>query len=391
MMTSQIVLAAALLVPAQDKQPSPNPAAPAPADRNFNLTAGIEVRTIQEATNEQIEVMRALLARKLGRTAGAQPMMQPSPTLGGSALFQDLPGGTYYPGGQGLIAGFPPANRNIATSVEAMVEGAYLDGYGVVFTVTLPATARDPRAGTDAKPEPILTDWERERRRLLGQPVPEKTTTPKQTSISDILVKLLADNGKNFTALKEDERVVIAVTFRGHASGATAIVPPPTTNSVVDTSASVLNQPQPARENRFATLENLGDLHLKQGQPDKAIEAYIKAAAAAEQESTDKNESSSRDRASHALTRLAQAYLAAGKMDEARRAMDRAQVVREEKEESPAKTAPGTNNKAPEFRGPARLTVSAPKKLLDLVGNGQMSMDEFRKRVTAEYAPAAKH
>ena len=38
-------------------------------------------------------------------------------------------------------------NSVTARADRPAVEGTYLDGYGVVFTVTLPATGRDPRPG----------------------------------------------------------------------------------------------------------------------------------------------------------------------------------------------------------------------------------------------------
>ena len=37
---------------------------------------------------------------------------------------------------------------------------------------------------------------------------------------------------------------------------------------------------------------------------------------------------------------------------------------------------------------PAKLVISAPKKLLDLVGSGKLTFEEFRKNATIEYQPA---
>src|SRR5437899_57011 len=49
------------------------------------------------------------------------------------------------------------------------VEGTYLDSYGVVFTVTLPATGRDPRPGATGPKETVgLSDWDREQKALRG-------------------------------------------------------------------------------------------------------------------------------------------------------------------------------------------------------------------------------
>jgi hypothetical protein len=379
-MISQIVLTTLLLTSGQDN-PKPN------TDAQIALVYKAEYQTGREATNEQVEVMRALLIRKL-HSAGvptAQPLANFQPQMASSGGYY---GGSY---DSGMTVGQNRLQIGYSLTNDPPVEGAYLDGYGIIFTVTLPATSRDPMATTDGKPEPAMTEWERERRRLLGQPVPDKAPPPKRASISEVLIKLLAENGKYFAGLKEDERVLIAVTFRGHATGSTVAGAQPSANSSADATASFLNQ-LAAREDRVASLESLGDLHLKQGQPDKAIEAYSKALVAADEAANDANrdEPASRARVSNALVRLAQAYLAAGKVDEARATMDRAKTAREEKPRADSGPKPRTANKAAQLRVPARLTVSAPKKLLDQVGSGQISLDEFRKKVTVEYAPAGK-
>jgi tetratricopeptide (TPR) repeat protein len=377
-MITQIALATLLLAPGQE-EPKRDPVAP------IALTYKVEYQTGREATNEQIEVMRALLLRKV-HSAGASTT-QPLANLQPQANFN----GAYDGGLMGTSNRMLVGSSYYPTATEPPIEGAYLDGYGVVFNVTLPTTSRDPMASADGKPEPSVTDWERERRRLLGQPLPEKAPAPKRASVSDVLVKLLAENGKNFAGLKEDERVVIAVTFRGQANAATFTKAPAAVNTATDATPSFLGQ-FAAREDRVTSLENLGDLHLKQGQPDKAIEAYSKALEAADEAANDpkRDEPASRARVSNALVRLAQAYLAAGKVDEARATMDRAKTSREEKPRANADPKPRAANKTAQLRVPTRLTLSAPKKLLDQVGNGQMSLDDFRKKVTVEYVPSGK-
>jgi tetratricopeptide (TPR) repeat protein len=245
----------------------------------------------------------------------------------------------------------------------------------------------EPKTGdSGSTAPPALSEWDREQRRLRGEPVPEKATAPKAPSVSETILKLLAENGKHFTALKDDERVTVAVAFRGHSAYPMAV----TKSEPASSGYFQAIYGSEAREDRVGSYKNLGDLHLKQGQPDKAIEAYTKAVSAAEDEAkanpkATPDQSTGHDQVTDSLTKLAQAYLAAGKMDEARDTMDRVKKSREK----PATTA----NKAPQpgkHTQPARLTVSATKKLLDQVGSGTMTFDEFRKQATVEYFAAGR-
>ncbi len=364
MMSCELALAAALLAPAQ-------------ADR-------------RPAVDEQIEVMRALLIRRLGRAPSTYSWSYD----GSNNLFSGVA-----PGGGGTARALAadlsnyvgqaqaPGYRWTATAHEAAVEGTYLDGYGAVFAVTLPPTDHDPRPGADGSKAPAgLSDWEREQRQLRGEPLPEQPARVRQgQSVGDVVLKLLADNGKHFTGLKPDERVTIAVTFRG-----------PPVHAPVRVTTSALGQPQrataygapapvnPAAEPQSARdLALLGDLHLKQGQPQQAVEAYQKALKMIAADTP----TGAAALAAEYYAKLAQAYAAAGKLDEARDALDHA------RDERP-KTAQPAKAKAPPQVGPprlpARLTISAPKKLLDDVGGGKVSYDEFRKQATVEYVAAGK-
>ena len=134
----------------------------------------------------------------------------------------------------------------------------------------------------------------------------------------------------------------------------------------------------------MSTLENIGDLHLKQNQPQLAIEAYAKAVAAAENQAR-QNPAGGNERLRTALLKLSQAFLAAGKIDDARQAMDRAEIGKGKSARRPTSRPLKSTLTA----RPARLNISAPKKLLDQVGNGKISLDEFRKQATVEYFPAA--
>jgi hypothetical protein len=276
------------------------------------------------------------------------------------------------------------------------VEGAYLSGYGVVFTVALPATDRNPLPGSGTpKSAPAMTEWEREQRRLRGEPLPERTgVVTSKPSVGDILLKLLAENGKHFTSLKDDERVTIAVTFRAVSNQAKPVTfttlpdkPPLNVETISGTlklsgagPLAIVDQSQSVRD-----LELLGDLHLKQGEPQAAIEAFRKALSLAEKEVAQAPaDQDARNRLLGTLRKLAQANLAAGKDDEARALMAKTATL---------ESKPMTVNLAPKPAAavrPARLTISASKKLLDQVGNGKISLDEFRKQAMVEYSSTGK-
>jgi hypothetical protein len=379
MMTLELTLAVALLAPAQ-----PDPPTPPPLTGNVTLT---NVTTVRQAMDEQIEIMRALMIRKLG-VGGGPVIGRPVVTFGATYDPSATGYGTTLVDGPANPYHSQAANRAMpSTGAEGSVEGVYIEGTGVVFAVVMPATGQDPRPGAvGPKSEPILSDWEKEQRRLRGEPIPDQSPKPTYDSVGDVLLKLLADNGKNITGLKDDERVTITVVFR--SSG------PPQPLAVTENtrfSAGMGTRGfefgSTAASGPFAedqALEMLGDLHMKQGEPQQAIDAYRKAVAAAEADSA-KNPDAGHKRLHSALLKLASAWLVAGMPDEAARTMDRAKAL--------GATSPQTANRAvrPPPRVatplPARLTISAPKKLLDQGGSGKMSMDEFRKQATVEYTP----
>src|SRR5262249_20195044 len=95
-------------------------------------------------------------------------------------------------------------------------EGVYLKGQGIVYTVTMPPPADDPRP-RGSRPTPQgLSDWERMRKQLRGEKpaAPGAAAESKQPSVADVVLKLLADNGHNFKHLGDTESITVVVTFR---------------------------------------------------------------------------------------------------------------------------------------------------------------------------------
>src|SRR5262245_47338857 len=164
--------------------------------------------------SEDIEVMRRLLQRSIENAVG--PLSHAAPRARGANTRTDFipsitnelftqPNTSGYQNTLSTIYGVGLTDYMTISRVHtsAPVEGNYLKGYGVVFTITLPrsaATTPAPSTQPAAKP---LSDWERTRRELLGQPAPEAPATPPATrpALIDALLKCLADNGRHFSQL----------------------------------------------------------------------------------------------------------------------------------------------------------------------------------------------
>jgi hypothetical protein len=136
-------------------------------------------------------------------------------------------------------------------------EGVYLEGYGAVYTATLPAlpVVHDPHSGREvflneqncatchsspfdaaqSAPKPAAkapSRWEQIRKELTGEPAdePQKESPPKPggksktpagmspedaaRSLADSLLKVLAENGQHCTELADDERIALAITLQ---------------------------------------------------------------------------------------------------------------------------------------------------------------------------------
>jgi hypothetical protein len=264
-------------------------------------------------------------------------------------------------------------------------EGVYLKGHGVVCTLTLPRPAHDPTAETSPPPGQPISPWDRIRRELHGGkagPTEQKGAAPREVSLAVIVLRVLAENGRHFTELPENESITVVITFRGpeprpgaggagwvqrnppggHPKGIQQV--PMTFKSEVKDKAGGPSSGQ--------DYELLGDLSLKQGKSDEAIRAY---------ESALKTEPVA-PRAAKLFPKIAQAYLAQGKVEEARRSLDRALEFATQKAgpQPAAKPAPAAHSPLP-----AKLIVSASRRLLDQVGSGRMTFEEFRKEASAEY------
>lgn len=196
-------------------------------------------------------------------------------------------------------------------------EGVYLKGYGVVYTATLPPPPSDPTAGSkaDARNKAPLDPWERTRMELHGQtPEPEAKAVPAHPSLSEVILKVLAENGRHFGGLQDGERITVAVTFREGANGVNyppsatwqnlppnyylyqprpggmpslppgaappgGSIPPPASPPPGGGFGALIRTGQ-ATPDWLTDVRNevlLGDLHLKQGKGEDAVTSYMSA------------------------------------------------------------------------------------------------------------------
>jgi hypothetical protein len=192
----------------------------------------------------------------------------------------------------------------------------------------------------------------------------------------------MARNGHRLRHLAAGERLTIALEIEGQARdygtawpvGPDSFRPESTsaadggaweaeTPTATDGARDYFRAPDPALESRVLS----GDLHLRQGNYEKAIEAFQQAADAYRQDST-------------VRTRLLHALAGAGKYAEARALLDRLAAG------TGAGGAADRQEQA-RFAVPGRLVLSATKESLDEAGTGSMPLEEFRKQVQVTYFP----
>lgn len=292
--------------------------------------------------------------------------------------------------------GYPINNPHTKPQVTLDTEGIYLKGQGVIYTMTLPPSAEDPRPEAPRPPQRTVSDWDRVRRELRNEK-PEDEDQSKKTkhaTLGDMVLKVLADNGHHLAQLGANESLTIAITFRS-AGGSEDVA---NTILVGELKNASPNDAQPAQTagNTTATTttgssggtsttsttgktsvndyELLADLQAKQGKTDEAIKAY--------REALEQKPGANKD--AEINRKLATLLLSQNKVAEARAALDRLEAdlrsVSNQKAAAPKKET----NRRPDVL-PAKLIISAPKNLLDQVGAGKITYDDFKKACTVEY------
>jgi hypothetical protein len=402
--------------PAQS-QPPPGPALPGVTQ---GPQAGQDVKAAPSPSadmQEDIEILRRLLDNAFAETYGFNPRRPIQPL----AVFRGTLTGSYkLEDGQSF--------RNIASEVTPHTEGVYLKDYGVVYTATLPPTGFDLMPGSqpaDADKAPP-DDWERIRKQIRGdKPDPENRIVAGHRPLSAVILRVLADNGKHFGRLADGERITVAVTFRGAANcgnchqnpwkGDPILGDDPNVQSTTSSSdtrpsqrlpktayyRSVLEADSPAETPAWLTdVRNsilLGDLHMKQGKPHQAIEAYQialgKMGNALSPSSSKGDQLAGLLVGVDACNKLADAYVRIGDSDsQAAEVLKKASELAKKAEELTGGAVPA-NQPSARAALPAKLIVTATKKQLDDVGSGKLTFEAFCKAAPVEYvtpAPAAE-
>jgi len=310
----------------------------------------------------------------------------------------------------------------------------YLDGYGVVYQLETPPLYQVIEVVEAQHPAPRkpLSVWEKTRRRLRGEKVEEldlleyrlRTVTkqlasaPTKDQMVEKLLALLAENGHNFEHLADDDRLTVAITFRQAAASAgdksktsylravKEILPSggvkvsgtwPVPYSHVTQPAALPGPPAqdvpPPLDTRTGGLafgklthELTGDLHLRQGDYKKAIEAYEKNLR--QSFSTESlygrikfpPEGLSKQNRS-LMQKLSQAQIGAGNFDKARKLLDNLSRA-----EAAAHQATRSNKRSNETSpSAAQLVVSVKKSDLDAVAAGKLPHETFKKQASVRY------
>jgi hypothetical protein len=291
-------------------------------------------------------------------------------------------------------------------------EGTYLAGVGVVYTITLPPLPEDAHA-PPAKPAPApLSEWDRVRKQLLGEKV-EAPAAPerKQASLTDTVLKALADNGRHFKQLGPNESLTVVITFRGSESafvkgaemapgrwhvGVTAdpnlpgsaaprgSPPAGPRPGVAGAPGTPYQGPSyapggvpsagmpPANPSTATDYALLADLQLKQGRVAEAIAGYQRAVEL---------NPGSRELVS-LYRKLAQAYLAQEQDAKARDAVERAMQFLKAVQKAAVAPVHATGMAA--ALPSQQLIISVPRSLLDRVAAGQISFPQFRDAAHVE-------
>jgi tetratricopeptide (TPR) repeat protein len=337
-----------------------------------------------EKLHENIEIFRRILDRKLqplyptythqtfGMAGMQGGMMGMQAGMGG--MMPGMPGmqggmGGGLGGGMGMAGGMMP----VVVPMRSL-EGVYLKGQGVVYTATL--SSLDPPSKA-AKAEIIkpVSEWESVRRQLHNEKEePKKPEASKPQSLSDVLLKELAENGHHFSQLGDDESLTIVLTV--HETSTSASTQKSGGSGAAKTESKAANT-SPGLDDRGkgGDLELLGDLHQRQGHYQEAITSFQKAMEL---------KPGSKEAAS-LYRKLAQCYLALERIEEAQTSLNRyteflknAQLVRNPKSssENAAKLSPTVL--------PVKLIISVPKKLLGEIKAGRISFEDFCRQANVE-------
>lgn len=418
----------------------------APAATRAEPGAPQKATTDMKAMYEDIEVMRRLLARELNNHRDVQsPWLFQLSNANDKTYTNTVNKGLQWLGAQQglgasssdkagintlfslLAAGAVDGNTfyvppQVHSTAAIPFEGIYLKGHGVAFTATIPfsetVVLNTPnkslallsgcgKCHTDQSVRTLVTPqvettpksssaWEQMQKEVRGISEPAKSQADAHVRVQDICspgnlteiyLKLFAENGFNFKQLPAGEYLTVAITFG--EPGKEGV------KAERLLTASIMQSYQNAFAAAYKTAEEvaaLGDLHAKQHKHDEAMKCYSDAikrlesqpltfhgelSAAAAKENTEKGTRLLRN----AYTKQAQELLALGKLNEARAALDKGAnaIV---KLGATTNSSAATNVAASTL--PAKLIMCVSKKSLDDVHAGTIDMEQFKKQADVQ-------
>ncbi len=387
MLVLSVVVFSPSLLHAQQLPSSQAPGSNSTAPSPLSAFPGTD-STNYDKMYEDIEILRRILDRKLEPLYPSHPS-KTSGMVGMQGGMVGMQGGMA--GMQGGMRGMSGMSLGLQSMIYPAVipirslEGVYLKRQGVIYTATLSSLQPPAKVETDgsardwAASVPITLmpadEWESVQRKVRKEKEePKKPEASKPPSLSDVLLKVLAENGHHFSQLGENESLTIVITVHktnppssarksaGGGSGGSA----KTVSKQTNTSRS-------DRREEASDFELLGDLHQKQGHYGEAIKAFGRAAA--------REPGPGPNEAARLYRKMAQCFLALGQDEEAQEMVGHIHSLRKESEDAKDKPAPAAK---PVPALPVKLIISAPKKLLDEAKGGKISFEEFRRRARVE-------
>ena len=286
----------------------------------------------------------------------------------------------------------------IASSEAIVIDGHYLKGQGVIFVAQLPASlamfTREPPAHPLKKPAQPINEWDLIRRQLWGEKVKTAKAPPDdphQTTIQDVLLQVLADNGKHFQSLATNENLTLTVTFRNPPVDAAAQLLLGETLSrnmlqgwitsrgegaggdMAAGSGPMIgpgSQPAVGPGSSSKDYELLADFHLKQARYPEAVKTLQKALEV----NKDAN------RAGSLYRKLASAYLLQDPGQGNPQTLAKASEYLKKAQESGKGAAQAP---AQRLALPTRLVITASRSALQQTSPG--NLEDFRRQVTVTW------
>jgi hypothetical protein len=192
-------------------------------------------------------------------------------------------------------------------------------------------------------------------------------------NLTELALSAVATYGHRFRDLPTAERITVVLTVK------------PAQKAATDSSNDPAAQLRAQAEEQLA----LGDLHAKQGKVDEALAVYRQAvevlskpltfSESTPHEQTTKATEETTKALRNAHGKLAQALLTAGKLDEAKAAIEAAKGATVSIKTEKPKPAPPTKPPLP-----TKLTVSLAKKAIDDHKTGKINLYELRSAAEVE-------